>query len=556
MRDVADAGVGLLVALCLLLPPHAAASAREAASAASVETIAARVREARHPWLHWPRFPDYQTPLQILYAPGGYQALWLDGARPTAQARAAILALGDAGAKGLDPLDYEAPMLEQQRRLLDAGARASSHELALFDVALSVGMLRFVSDLHLGRVNPRNVGFGLDVEQHEFGALLAAALREGRVAALVEELEPRFFAYRRMRNALHRYQALASDPSVAPVAIAGVVKPGDPFPEAAALARWLAALGDLPPQALDAGPLDLRHDGALVAAVERFQARHGLEPDGVIGAATARALAVPAPVRVRQIELALERYRWIPEVGEQRFVFVNVPAFELQAFDGIDPAEGPALSMRVVAGRAGRTPTPVVAAAMRTVVFGPYWNVPRSIVANEVLPRLVREPDYLAEEEMEIVAEGAVLPETPESLAQLAAGEARLRQRPGAKNALGRVKFLFPNPHDVYLHDTPSRSLFRASRRDFSHGCVRVEQPEAFARWVLGDQPEWSEERIAEALASAHDESVPVRGPILVLLFYATVQARADGSVSFYEDLYGHDAALERTLARGYPFAP
>jgi murein L,D-transpeptidase YcbB/YkuD len=541
------------LALCLLLLASAPASG---AGRASVETIAARVHEAQHPWLHWPRFPDYQTPLQVLYAAHGYAARWLDGARPTDAARAAIVALADAGAKGLDPRDYDAPMLEEQRRLLDAGVHASSHELALFDVALSVGMLRFVSDLHLGRVNPRNVGFGLDVEQHEFGALLAAALREGRVAALVEEMEPHFFAYRRMRNALHRYQALASDPRAVPFAITGTVKPGDPLPEAAALAGWLAALGDLPQQALDAGPLDLRYDGALVAAVERFQARHGLEPDGVIGAGTARALAVPASARVRQIELALERYRWIPDVGEERFVFVNVPAFELQAFDGIDPPEGPALSMRVVAGRAGRTPTPVVAAAMRQVVFGPYWNVPRSIVENEVLPRLAREPDYLVKEEMEIVAQGEVLPETPESVARLAAGDARLRQRPGARNALGRVKFLFPNPHDVYLHDTPSRSLFRASRRDFSHGCVRVEQPEALARWVLSDQPEWSEERMAEALANAHDEVVPVRGPILVLLFYATVQAHADGSVSFTEDLYGHDAALERTLARGYPFAP
>jgi len=541
-------------ALCLLLlVARPAAGAPEAVAAANGETIAARVREAWHPWLHWPRFPDYQAPLQVLYAPSGYQALWLDGAQPTAQARAAILTLADARSKGLDPSDYDAPMLGEQRRLLDAGAPASSHELALFDVALSVGMLRFVSDLHLGRVSPRNVGFGLDVEQHDFAALLAAALRDGRVHELVDELEPRFHAYQRMRNALHRYQALASDPSVAPVAIAPTLEPGEPFADAAALARWLGALGDLPQHA---APAEARYDGELVAAVERFQVRHGLEPDGVIGPATARALAVPAAARVRQIELALERYRWIPNVGEQRFVFVNVPAFELWAFDGIDPLEGPALSMRVVAGRAGRTPTPVVAAAMKTVVFGPYWNVPRSITKDEMLPKLAQDPGYLASQEMEIVATGVVLPETPESLAQLAAGEARLRQRPGAKNALGRVKFLFPNPHDVYLHDTPSQSLFRASRRDFSHGCVRVEQPEALARWVLGDQPEWSDERIADALANASDESVAVRSPVLVLLFYATVQARADGSVSFYEDLYGHDAALERTLALGYPFAP
>jgi murein L,D-transpeptidase YcbB/YkuD len=258
---------------------------------------------------------------------------------------------------------------------------------------------------------------------------------------------------------------------------------------------------------------------------------------------------VPPAARVRQIQLALERYRWIPEVGEQRFVFVNVPAFELHAFDAMDPPEGPALSMRVVAGRAGRTPTPVLAAALKNVAFSPYWNVPRSIVEGEMLPKLARDPGYLAAEELEIVADGSVLPDGPESIARLAADEARLRQRPGPKNALGRVKFLFPNAHDVYLHDTPSQTLFRRSRRDFSHGCVRVEQPEALAAWVLRDQPEWTPERIAEALVGPDEQWVLVRSRILVLLFYTTVQVRDDGSVSFYEDLYGHDAALERALA-------
>ena len=539
----------LLAALCLLLLAPAPAAGAERAAAADALVIAARVREAQHPWLRWPRFPDYRGSLEALYAPRGYAALWLDRAEPTPQARAALVALDDARTQGLDPSDYDAPMLAEQARLLAAGADASAQELALFDVALSVGMLRLLSHLHLGRVSPRNVGFGLDVEQHDFAALLAAAVRDGRVSALVEELEPRFHVYLRMRNALHRYQALAGDRTVAPVAVAGTLRPGERFAGAAALARWLGALGDLPPAAAPAGA---RYDGALVAAVERFQRRHGLEPDGVIGPLTARALAVPPAARVRQIELALERYRWIPDVGEQRFVFVNVPAFELLAFDGVDPPEGPALAMRVVTGRAGRTPTPVLAAALKTVVFGPYWNIPGSIVSEEILPKLERDVGYLAAEEMEIVAGDRVLPEKAESVALLAAGEARLRQRPGAKNALGRVKFLFPNPHDVYLHDTPSQTLFRAARRDFSHGCVRVEQPEALARWALSDQPEWGPERIAAALALPSETRVEVRAPTLVLLFYATVQARSDGSVSFYEDLYGHDAELERTLARGH----
>jgi murein L,D-transpeptidase YcbB/YkuD len=543
-----------LAALCLLLLALAPAAAQGVA-AADPEVIAARVRDAQHPWLRWPRFPYYQDELGGLYGPRANAALWLDGARPIAQAAAAIVALSDARAKGLDPLDYDAPKLDELRRLLEAGTSASAEELALFDVALSIGMLRFVSDLHIGRVNPRNVDFGLDVEpkKYELATLLADAVRDGRVSEMVREAEPGFHAYKRMLNALHLYQSLADDPRVSPVAPGQTLKPGDEFEGAPELAHWLRALGDLPPAVV---PSEASYDAVLAGAVERFQRRHGLEPDGVIGPATARALAVPPAARVRQIELALERFRWIPDVVEQRFVFVNVPAFELMAFDRMDPPEGPALSMRVVAGRAGRTPTPVLAGAMQTVAFSPYWNVPRSIVKNELLPKLQRNLGYLAAQEMEIVANDRVLPPTRESVARLAAGEARLRQRPGPKNALGRVKFLFSNPHSVYLHDTPAQTAFRATRRDFSHGCVRVEQPEAFAQWVLSDQPEWSPERIEAALAGTSETRVAVRSPVLVLLFYTTVQARSDGSISFYEDLYGHDAELERTRARGYPFAP
>jgi murein L,D-transpeptidase YcbB/YkuD len=544
---VRSAALGLLLLACVEAPlARGPAPAPEAA--ASRATIAARVREAEHPWLRRPRFASFRDELEGLYVPRAHAPLWLDGARPSAAAGEAIAALADAGEKGLDPGDYDVALLDAERRALLAEADTSPERLALFDVALSVELLRLISDLHIGRANPRSPDFVRDVEARktELPPLVLEAVRTGRVRELVSAVEPHFYDYRRLLGALSSYRALASDPAAAPVALEPDVRPGDALAQAGALARWLGALGDLPAGAEAAGD---RYEGALVAAVERFQRRHALEPDGVIGAATARALAVPSVARVRQIELALERYRWIPEVGEQRFVFVDVPAFELHAFDAMDPPEGPALSMRVVAGRAGRTPTPVLAAALKNVAFSPYWNVPRSIVEGEMLPKLARDPGYLAAEEMEIVADGSVLPDGPESIARLAADEARLRQRPGPKNALGRVKFLFPNAHDVYLHDTPAQTLFQRSRRDFSHGCVRVEEPEALVRWVLRDQPEWTPERITEALAGTSETWVLVRSPILVLLFYTTVQVREDGTVSFYEDLYGHDAALERALA-------
>jgi murein L,D-transpeptidase YcbB/YkuD len=523
-------------------------------AAASVATIAARVREGEHPWLGRPSFPSLRDELEGLYAPRGYAPLWLEGARPAAAAGEAIALLLDAGAQGLDPADYDADILESRGRVLAATTAASPEQLGLFDVALSVGLLRLVSDLHIGRANPRSAAFGRDVEARklEIPALVLDAVRDGRVRTLPSAVQPAFHDYRRLLVALAAYRALARDPGVAPVELEPMLRPGAALAQAGELARWLVALGDLPP---DASPAGDRYEGALVAAVARFQDRHGLPSDGVIDAATARALAVPPAARVRQIELALERYRWIPELGERRFVFVNVPGFELRAFDAQNPPEGPALALRVVVGRAGRTPTPVLAADLRHVVFSPYWNVPRSIVEGEMLPKLAAAPGYLAAEEMEIVADRTVLPDAPESIARLAAGEARLRQRPGPKNALGRVKFLFPNAHGVYLHDTPARTLFQRSRRDFSHGCVRVEQADALAAWVLRAEPEWTAERQAEALAGPEERWVAVRAPILVVLFYTTVQVRPDGAPAFYDDLYGHDAALDEALA-GYEDGP
>jgi murein L,D-transpeptidase YcbB/YkuD len=209
--------------------------------------------------------------------------------------------------------------------------------------------------------------------------------------------------------------------------------------------------------------------------------------------------------------------------------------------------------MRVIVGRAMRTQTPAFAGVLRTVVFSPYWNVPRSITRKEVLPKARRDPGYLAREEMEIVSGSRVLPDGASSLAQLDAGGAELRERPGPHNALGRVKFLFPNSHSVYLHDTPGKQAFERSRRDFSHGCIRVADAEALAQWVLRGREDWPPERIREAMEARRETSVRVDPPVPVVIYYTTAVAEIDGTIRFYEDIYGQDAALERALAAGYP---
>ena len=260
--------------------------------------------------------------------------------------------------------------------------------------------------------------------------------------------------------------------------------------------------------------------------MKRFQARHGLENDGVLGQRTHTALRTPLAWRIRQIELALERLRWLPHPGGERVVAISIPMFRLWAWEAMPPTRPPTLSMGVIVGRALRTQTPVFVEQMRDVIFRPYWNVPPSIARHEILPILERDPDYLRRQGMEIVSgpgdDAQAVAATPENLARLRQGALRLRQRPGPRNALGLVKFMFPNQDNVYMHGTPAPELFSRSRRDFSHGCVRVEDPIALAEWVLEDRPEWTRDRIVAAMEGSHSLQVTLLRPIQVILFYTT----------------------------------
>jgi len=290
----------------------------------------------------------------------------------------------------------------------------------------------------------------------------------------------------------------------------------------------------------------------------RFQGRHGLTSDGAIGTRTVAALQVPAAARADQIALALERLRWLPDLGTRRVVAVNIPMFRLWAWEPGPLDEAPVFATDVIVGRAVRTETPVFVETLDHVIFRPYWNVPSSIVRDEVLPAIRRRPGYLASQQMEIVRgpgdDAEVVPATPEAVAALAAGTLRLRQRPGPHNALGLVKFVFPNRESVYMHGTPTPSLFARDRRDFSHGCIRVADPPALAAWVLEGVPGWTAARIGDAMQADRPERVPVAAPIDVVLFYMTAAVGPDdGLLHFADDIYGHDRALAGALALAMP---
>jgi murein L,D-transpeptidase YcbB/YkuD len=335
------------------------------------------------------------------------------------------------------------------------------------------------------------------------------------------------------------------------------VESGDEWAGVPMLVARLRAVGDLPPGSpAGAGGDTTRLTPPLVDAVKGFQRRHGLEPDGVIGAGTVGALNVPLAQRARQIELSMERMRWLPVLSERPNVFVNVALFRMWA---TDPATGDEpLRMNVVVGESLDHRTPIFVEEMEYVIFRPYWNPPRGITVKEIIPRARRDPSYFAREALEIVASGAdnapELPPTPENLSKVVSGRLFIRQKPGPRNSLGLAKFIFPNAEDVYMHGTPAQALFARVRRDFSHGCIRLEDPARFAEWVLRDQPAWTRARIDAAMKGERPTRVNLTEKLTVVIFYATVHVNSESIAFFVDDIYGHDRTLDAALAQGYPY--
>jgi murein L,D-transpeptidase YcbB/YkuD len=507
---------------------------------------------ARQKAIGAPLSPEEQAWLNTIYA-GNQRPLWIgrDG-QPNGSAIDGLALLARAAEQGLDPADYYVTDLHALWSGVETWSQSAS-----FEVSLSLQMLRYVRDVHRGRVDPRSVGFALDAHacDVDFPHLLRTAVEAGRLDGAIDDLAPPLDQYRQLRSALAHYRRLADTdrPEFAEEMVwpGGLVRPGDTLPQAAVLAARLVAFGDLPADAAATGG-DV-YTPLLVRGVRHFQLRHGLSPDGVIGTHTRAALDVPVATRVHQIELALERLRWLPPLGDGPVVALNVPMFRLWAWRAT-PASRADLSMNAIVGQALQTETPIFVRDMRQVVFRPYWNVPPSIVTKELLPIILRNPAYLEREGFEImrgVGEAAVvLPVTPASLRSLRTGAAWLRQRPGPKNALGSIEFVFPNAANVYMHGTPARELFASTRRDFSHGCIRLEDPAALARWVLSGQNHWTTEAIDSAMATgpAH-RRVDLARPVRVVIFYMTAAVMPeDGSLHFADDIYGHDGTLDRAL--------
>jgi len=509
------------------------------------------------PELRWPNFSDYREHVQNFYQPSGYMPAWMRNGQPTPPALGIVELLKQADSQGLDPEDYDGSRWADRLARLQKPHAAGDG--AIFDAALTVCLMRYISDCHVGKINPEHFKFGLSVEakRYDLPAFLRERLVNARdVKAELAQIGPPFAAYKRTLEGLRHYLQLAREDDGEKLPVPNKpIAPGSLYDGVPRLTRLLRLLGDLPANTAVPGDSDL-YQGALVDAVKSFQSRHGLKPDGRLDGPTLAKLNTPLSRRVEQLRLMLERWHWLPDRFNEPPIVVNIPEFRLRAYDS---GGNPVLTMNVIVGKAYRHKTPVFEKDMKFVIFRPYWNVPPGIQRSETVPAVQKDRDYLAKKGFEVVTPGGQIVTsgaiTDEELAQLRSGKLEVRQKPGATNALGLVKFMFPNEYNVYLHDTPSPELFSQARRDFSHGCIRVEKPAELAAWVLRDNPDWSLERAKAAMTSGRDNvQVNLTNPIPVLILYGTAVVDPDGGAHFFDDIYGYDDELQKALAKGYPY--
>jgi len=418
------------------------------------------------------------------------------------------------------------------------------------------GSATMISDLHLGKLDPRTLHTDFEPERDEYDLcdfLLKRVAFASDVNAAFGKIETPYAGYQRVLVGLQKYEQLEKEEKLDPLPmVAKPVAPGQPYAAVPQLVDRLKFLGDLPTTVM-VGPDPHLYQGDVVEGVKHFQVRHGLDAQGKLGAQTINDLNVPMSVRVMQLKLAVERWRWLPHNFDVPPIVVNVPEFILRGYDANRTI---VVMMPVVVGRALRTETPVMKEDMKYVIFWPYWNVPPSILRNEVIPKIVKDRAYIQNNEFEVttysgdvVTDGLV---SDDVLTQLKAGKLTVRQKPGPKNALGLIKFIFPNNNNVYLHSTPSQAAFSETRRDFSHGCVRVEDPAKLAEYVLRNNPGWTRERVDATFKAEKQEQVNLLKPIPVLIVYGTAISPEDGEVHFFEDIYGHDKTLGDLFAKAY----
>lgn len=502
------------------------------------------------PDLRWPDFISYREQVRQFYGPA-FPLAWTSNSAPTPQAQALIQALQRAEERGLEPEDYDASRWRDRLARFASANPVSSEELARFDLALTVSALRYVSHVHHGRINPADFQPGLKRATFDAaGFLKREVVATADVPAALAQAEPASPEYHRALKALQDYLVIARGGEGDPIPRGDQdVYPDSSYAGVMQIAAKLRRTGDLPADAKIARPEI--YEEPLVSAMKHFEGRNGIEPDGILGPDTYHELDTPLAQRARQLKLALERWRWLAADLGTSFIAVNIPEFRLRAYENGRQA----LTMKVIVGEASGAQTPVFADRIESLVFRPSWKLPLHVQKYEVLPDLRKDPHYLAKNHMEVVNSSGHTVDalTPAVLQQLDSGKLAIRQQPGDGNALGLVKFVFPSREGLYLHGTSEQNLFSSYRRDFSHGCVRVEHPTALAAWVLRNYPEWTPARVENAMVGDQSFSVKLGKPVPVFVVYDTAVVEENGDVHFFDDIYGQDAVLEKALAASRP---
>ncbi len=567
--------------------------------------------------MHWPNFADFEPLVQTFYDDRNYEVAWVtESGQPSSQAIAFIQAFGDASKKGLNPDDYDGSLWGARVQKL---ASKNDEDVATFDAAMTVCVMRYISDLRIGRVNPTHFNFDINTQDKKYDLpefVSDNAVDADDVPKLIASVEPDSDQYRKLEDALPKYLDLAKKQAASPnlqQPLPTVDKPlaaGGTYAAADALAARLQLEGDMagapadaapaPPAAAPAAPIPRkgRFSAAIAAgkkqfsrdhaappvattsaasaaapkpastaytqqladAVKVYQFRHGITPDGKLSAQTIASLNIPISARIQSMDDSLERWRWLPNEYVNAPLMVNLPEFVLRGYSGNTASNhNTDFTMKVVVGKVvGDHDTPVFTHEMRYLIFRPFWNVPISIIKKELTAHIEKSGvGYLASKNFETV--NGAGEHVNATAAEVERGGVTVREKPGPKNSLGLVKFMFPNEYDIYLHSTPQPELFERTKRDFSHGCVRVQKPDELAVWVLkrgqAVPADWDLQKVQDAMNTGEDNhTVGLKQPIPIAIFYLTAHVSDDGSVHFFDDLYGYDKELDAVLAKGRPY--
>ena len=470
--------------------------------------------------------------VESFYKGRNYQPAWSQNGQ-LMQVETLIMAVGEAYGDGLSPDYYHLNLIKS---LVDKSRQESTPDpiqLSNLDLLLTDAFLTLGCHLSAGCVNPVTIETEWFAKSNrvDVSSVFDQALEKKQIREALMGLRPQKEIYGSLRLALARYRELLSKDAWQPVSAGLSLKKGSDSDRVAELRKRLAVTGDLPADKATLGNL---FDEQVEESVIIFQKRHGLKSDGVVGRATLNALNVPLEQRIRQMELNMERLRWILNNIEERFIVVNIANFQLDVIEN----DKSVLSMKVVVGKPYLR-TPIFTAKMTYLVINPEWNIPDSIVRKEILKKIKEDPDYLAKQKIKVLRRSQV---TGNAVRYL------YRQEPGPLNPLGTIKFMFPNEYDVYLHDTSSKRLFSEDVRTFSHGCTRIEKPLDLAEYLLRDDPRWSRKELEAAIDKGTEQTVMLPHPVNVHFLYLTAWVDESGTVQFRNDIYGRDKRLDEAL--------